>query len=299
MSMFYAAQQEILNYYLVEKKNNINVSFEFFPPKTDSMRKILWNSINKLSKLNPYFVSVTYGANSGERIGINTVIQYIKKNTNLVVAPHITCIDETPQALMDIALEYWNNDIRSVVALRGDQSRKKYPSSMYAVDLVTLLKKIGDFDIAVAAYPEVHPEAKTAQADLINLKKKIDAGANKAITQFFFDVEQYLRFRDVCISVGIEIEIIPGILPVFNFRQLQYFAGFTKVRIPNWMRAFFHGLDNDLETQKMIGVSIAIDMIKILIKEGVKNFHFYTLNRSDLTYTICHVLGIREIVTAQ
>lgn len=291
--MFYAAQQEILNQYLTEQQGNINVSFEFFPPKTDDMKKRLWKSINKLSKLNPNFVSVTYSANSGERTETDKVIEYIKNRTNLIAAPHVTCINTTPQVLQDIALNYWNSGIRNIVALRGDQSAKKKSSSMYAVDLVVLLKKIGDFDIAVAAYPEVHPESKTAQSDLINLKKKIDAGANRAITQFFFDVEQYLRFRDLCITIGIEIEIIPGILPVFNFSQLQYFLGFTKVKIPNWMYTIFNGLDHDLETQKMIGVSIAIDMVKILIKEGVRNFHFYTLNRADLTYTICHVLGMR------
>lgn len=296
MHIFHAAQQEILNQYLVEQRNNINVSFEFFPPRTNDMEKMLCRSINKLSKLNPNFVSVTYSSNFGERSETDKVIQYIKNQTNLIAAPHLTCINSTPQILQDIAWKYWNSGIRSIVALRGDQLTKKCSSFMYAVDLVALLKKIGDFDISVAAYPEVHPEAKTAQSDLINLKKKVDAGANRAITQFFFDVEQYLRFRDLCMTIGIDIEIVPGILPVFNFRQLQHFTEFTKVRIPNWMHIIFNGLDNDLETQKMIGFNIAIDMVKILIREGVRNFHFYTLNRSDLTYTICHVLGIKESI---
>lgn len=294
MNMFYAMQQEVLNQYLTERRKDIGVSFEFFPPKTNDMKNMLCKSINKLSKLNPNFVSVTYSANSGKRVETDKVITYIQQQTSLVVAPHVTCIDTTPQMLEDIAWEYWNNGIRSVVALRGDQSIKKYTSSMYAIDLVSLLKKIGDFDISVAAYPEVHPEAKTAQSDLINLKKKIDAGANRAITQFFFDVEQYLRFRDLCVSIGIEIEIIPGIFPIFNFSQLQHFTTFTKVKIPNWMYIIFDGLEHDLETQKMIGTSIAIDMVKILIKEGVRNFHFYTLNRAESTYAICHVLGIKE-----
>lgn len=292
--MFHATQQTILNQYLTEQRKDISVSFEFFPPRTDDMEKILLQSINKLSKLRPNFVSVTYSANFGKRIATDKVIKYIKKHTNLIAAPHVTCIDMTPKMLEDIARDYWNNGIRNIVALRGDHVTNKYSSSMYAVDLVSLLRKIGDFNITVAAYPEVHPEAKTAQSDLINLKKKIDAGANRAITQFFFDVEQYLRFRDLCMSIGIEIEIIPGILPIFNFRQLQHFTEFTKVKIPNWMQIFFNGLDNDLDTQKMIGISIAIDMVKVLIKEGVRNFHFYTLNRSDLTYTICHILGIKE-----
>lgn len=294
MSMFYAVQQEMLNQYLVEQKEDINFSFEFFPPKTDDMKIMLRQSIRKLSKLNPNFVSVTYSANTGNYVETNKVINYIKDRTSLIVAPHITCIDSTPQMLKDLAWEYWNDGIRNVVALRGDQSTTRYVSSMYALDLVILLKKIGDFDIAVAAYPEVHPEAKTAQSDLINLKKKIDAGANRAITQFFFDVEQYLRFRDLCISIGIEIDIIPGILPIFNFRQLQHFIAFTRVRIPSWMYSVFSGLDHDLETQKMIGTSIAIDMVRILIKEGVRSFHFYTLNRAELTYAVCHILGRQE-----
>lgn len=293
--MFHATQQAILNQYLAElQEGNINVSFEFFPPRTDEMEQIFWKTINKLSKLNPIFVSVTYNANSGTRNHTDKTIKDIKKHTGLIAAPHLTCINETPQALQIIAQEYWNNGIHNIVALRGDQMKKTYQSSMYAADLVYLLKKIGNFDIAVAAYPEVHPEAKSAQSDLINLKKKIDAGANRAITQFFFDVEQYLRFRDLCVSVGIDIEIVPGILPIFNFRQLQHFITFTKVKIPHWIYVIFNGLDHDLETQKMLGTFVAIDMIRVLLKEGVRNFHFYTLNRSDLTYAICHTLGIKN-----
>lgn len=164
---------------------------------------------------------------------------------------------------------------------------------MYATDLVSLLKSVGDFDISVAAYPEVHPEAKSAQADLINLKKKIDAGANRAITQFFFDAESYLRFRDRCVATGIDVEIVPGILPVSNFKQLQRFATMTNVRVPNWMTAMFDGLDNDADTRKIVGAAIAMDMVKILSREGVKDFHFYTLNRAELSYAICHTLGVR------
>lgn len=294
MSMFYSTQQEILNQHLAELKGKVNVSFEFFPPQTNDMKKILWNTINKLRKLHPYFVSVTYSVNSGNRDDTDKIIKDIKKNTGLTVAPHLTCMNTTPQQLKNIGKKYWNNGIHNIIALRGDHIiNKQHRSSMYASDLVSLLKKIGDFDITVAAYPEVHPEAKNAQSDLINLKKKINAGANRAITQFFFDVEQYLRFRDLCISVGIQIEIIPGILPVFNFYQLKNFISFTNVKIPRWMYVMFDGLDQDVETQKLFGISIAIDMIKILTKEGVKNFHFYTLNRSELTYAICHSLGIR------
>lgn len=295
MSISPVIKQDILNQFLVELKENISVSFEFFPPKNVLMKQKLWKSISKLKKLNPDFVSVTYGAYSGNRDNTNNTIKEIKKHTGLIVAPHLTCIDSTPQALKDIAQEYWNNGIHNIIALRGDRSAMQKSPFMYAADLVSLLKKVGDFDIAVAAYPEVHPEAKNARSDLINLKKKIDAGANKAITQFFFDIDRYLRFRDSCVSIGIKVEIIPGILPVFNFQQLQNFINFTKVKVPNWMYIFFDGLDNDIDTQKMIGTAIAIDMVKILIKEGVRNFHFYTLNRSDLTYTICHILGVDKV----
>lgn len=294
MSMFHATQQEILNQHLAELQGKVNVSFEFFPPQTNEMKKILWNTINKLSKLNPYFVSVTYSVHAVNRNQTDKITTDIKKKTGLTVAPHLTCINTTPQKLKTIGKKYWENGIHNIIALRGDQIiTQQYQSSMYASDLVSLLKKIGDFDITVAAYPEVHPEAKNAQSDLINLKKKIDAGANRAITQFFFDIEQYLRFRDLCISIGIQIEIIPGILPIFNFHQLKNFISFTNTKIPHWMYVMFDGLDQDTETQKLLGISIAIDMIKILIKEGVKNFHFYTLNRSDLTYAICHALGIK------
>ncbi len=164
---------------------------------------------------------------------------------------------------------------------------------MYAADLVELLKGEADFDISVAAYPEVHPEAKSAQADLINLKRKVDAGANRAITQFFFDVESYLRFRDRCAAAGIDVEIIPGILPVSNFKQASRFATMTNVRIPAWMHKQFEGLDDDPVTRQMVGVSNAIDMVRVLSREGVKDFHFYTLNRAELTYALCHTLGVR------
>ena len=163
----------------------------------------------------------------------------------------------------------------------------------YASDLVALLKSVADFDISVAAYPEVHPEAKSAQADLLNLKRKIDAGANRAITQFFFDVDSYLRFRDRCVTVGIDVEIIPGILPVSNFKQLQKMAAMTNVKVPSWMGKMYEGLDDDQTTRNLVAANIAMEMVKVLSKEGVKDFHFYTLNRAELSYAICHVLGVR------
>ncbi|EJD6049207.1 MULTISPECIES: methylenetetrahydrofolate reductase [Providencia] len=293
MSFFHANQREALNQNLAELDGQINVSFEFFPPRSEEMEQTLWKSIDRLKNLKPKFVSVTYGANSGERDRTHSIIKDIKDKTGLIAAPHLTCIDASPDELKAIARDYWNNGIRHIVALRGDLPDNSRKPDMYAVDLVELLKGEADFDISVAAYPEVHPEAKSAQADLISLKKKIDAGANRAITQFFFDVESYLRFRDRCVATGIDVEIVPGILPVSNFRQLERFAKLTNVRIPAWMSKMYEGLDDDPESRNLVGASIAMDMVKILSREGVKDFHFYTLNRSELTYAICHTLGVR------
>ena len=293
MSFFHASQRDALNQSLAEVQGQINVSFEFFPPRTSEMEQTLWNSIDRLSSLKPKFVSVTYGANSGERDRTHSIIKGIKDRTGLEAAPHLTCIDATPDELRTIARDYWNNGIRHIVALRGDLPPGSGTPEMYASDLVTLLKEVADFDISVAAYPEVHPEAKSAQADLLNLKRKVDAGANRAITQFFFDVESYLRFRDRCVSAGIDVEIIPGILPVSNFKQAKKFADMTNVRIPAWMAQMFDGLDDDAETRKLVGANIAMDMVKILSREGVKDFHFYTLNRAEMSYAICHTLGVR------
>ncbi|MBC8954395.1 MULTISPECIES: methylenetetrahydrofolate reductase [Xenorhabdus] len=293
MSFFHANQREALNQNLAELDGQIRVSFEFFPPSTPEMEQTLWKSIDRLSKLKPKFVSVTYGANSGERNRTHSIIKGIKEKTGLDAAPHLTCIDASREELRDIAHDYWRNGIRHIVALRGDLPNDSGKPEMYGADLVELLKKEADFDISVAAYPEVHPEAKSAQADLINLKRKIDAGANRAITQFFFDVESYLRFRDRCVATGIDVEIVPGILPVSNFRQLQRFATITNVRIPSWMTKMFEGLEDDPESRNLVGASIAMDMVKILSREGVKDFHFYTLNRAELSYAICHTLGVR------
>ena len=293
MSFFHANQREALNQSLAEVHGQINVSFEFFPPRTSEMEQTLWNSIDRLSSLKPKFVSVTYGANSGERDRTHSIIKGIKDRTGLEAVPHLTCIDATRDELRAIAKDYWDNGIRHIVALRGDLPPGSGKPDMYAADLVTLLKEVADFDISVAAYPEVHPEAKSAQADLLNLKRKVDAGANRAITQFFFDVESYLRFRDRCASTGIDVEIIPWILPVTNFKQAKKFADMTNVRIPAWMSQMFEGLDDDAETRKLVGASIAMDMVKILSREGVKDFHFYTLNRAEMSYAICHTLGVR------
>ncbi|WP_407331615.1 methylenetetrahydrofolate reductase [Enterovibrio sp. 27052020O] len=293
MGYSHASHLDSLNQNLSDLNGDINVSFEFFPPSSESMEQTLWASVQRLKTLQPKFVSVTYGANSGERDRTHSIVKSIKQETGIEAAPHLTCIDASRDELKTIARDYWNSGIRHIVALRGDLPEKGQKPEMYASDLVELLKGEADFDISVAAYPEVHPEAKSAQADLINLKRKVDAGANRAITQFFFDVESYLRFRDRCVAAGIDVEIIPGILPVSNFKQAAKFANMTNVRIPNWMHNQFAGLDDDPVTRQMVGASQAIDMVRVLSREGVKDFHFYTLNRAELTYAMCHTLGVR------
>ena len=291
--MSYAREIDILNQNISDLNGKINVSFEFFPPKNEKMENLLWDSIHRLKVLKPKFVSVTYGANSGERDRTHSVVKRIQGETGIIAAPHLTGIDATPEELKVIAKDYWDNGIRHIVALRGDEPPGYRKKPFYASDLVKLLKEVADFDISVAAYPEVHPEAKSAQADLIYLKQKVEAGANRAITQFFFDIDSYLRFRDRCVSVGIDVEIIPGILPVTNFKQLEKMAKVTNVKIPSWMQKMYQGLEEDQTTRNLVAASIAMDMVKILSKEGVKDFHFYTLNRSELTYAICHTLGVR------
>ena len=294
MALSHAQQIGILNQSLAELDGSINVSFEFFPPKTAEMEATLWRSVERLAPLKPKFMSVTYGANSGERDRTHVIVKRIQEETGIIAAPHLTCIDASRDELITIAEDYWRAGIRHIVALRGDLppgSTEK--PAMFAADLVELLRGVADFDISVAAYPEVHPEAKSAQADLISLKRKVDAGASRAITQFFFDCEIYLRFRDRCAAMGIDVEIVPGILPVTNFKQLTKFATLTNVKVPNWLSRMYEGLDEDLTTRNMVAAAIAMEQVKILQREGVKDFHFYTLNRAELTYAICHTLGVR------
>ncbi|SDH74212.1 5,10-methylenetetrahydrofolate reductase (NAD(P)) [Vibrio xiamenensis] len=293
MGYTHAGHIDALNQNIAELSDNINVSFEFFPPSSEKMEETLWNSVHRLKTLQPKFVSVTYGANSGERDRTHSIIKEIKAQTGLVATPHLTCIDASREELIQIADDYWANGIESIVALRGDIPPGGGAPAMYASDLVELLKSRHNFDISVAAFPEVHPEAKSAQADLLNLKRKVDAGASRAITQFFFDVESYLRFRDRCVAAGIDVEIVPGILPVSNFKQASRFAAQNNVKVPGWMARQFEGLDDDPTTRQLVGASQAIDMVRVLSREGVKDFHFYTLNRAEMTYALCHTLGVR------
>ena len=282
-----------------ENKNRTKVSFEFFPPNTAAMEETLWNSIKHLSVLEPRLASVTYGADGSTRERTHAAVARMRKETNLTAAPHLTCIGASQGEIDDIARKYWDIGVRHLVALRGDPPRDvqqytPYPGGYaYAADLVAGLKRVADFDISVAAFPEVHPEAASAQSDLDNLKRKMDAGASRAITQFFFDVDLYLRFRDRCATAGIESTIVPGILPITRFPQLTNFAEQCGATVPSWLRHRFDGLDDDPDTRKLIAASVAIEQVQLLQKEGIEEFHFYTLNRSELTFAICHALGVR------
>ena len=289
----YAQGIDTLNQSLSELKG-IDVSFEFFPPKTELMEQTLWKSVERLAPLKPSYMSVTYGANSGERDRTHDVVKRIQTETGIQAVPHLTCVDATREELIEIAKDYWQSGIRKIVALRGDLPQGVEKPQSYASDLVALLKEVADFEIAVAAYPEKHPEAPNSQFDLLNLKRKADAGASEAISQFFFDAEVFLRFRDRAAATGIDLDIVPGILPVTNYQTLQRFAGFTNVHVPQWLHKMYDGVDKDDQTTRnLMGANIAMNMVKVLAKEGVRKFHFYTLNRSELSYAICHMLGLR------
>lgn len=278
----------------------VSVSFEFFPPHDEHMQAQLWSSIERLSTLGPAFVSVTYGADGSTRERTHSTVARIVRETGLTAAPHLTCVGATRGEIDEIAAAYWDMGIRHLVALRGDAApgsgvyQPQPEGYAYAADLVAGLKRVADFDISVAAYPEVHPDAPSAVFDLDNLRRKLDAGASRAITQFFFDVEVFLRFRDQAAAAGIESAIVPGILPITRFPQLERFATRCGASVPDWLRQRFVGLDDDAETRQMIAASVAIDQVHKLQKEGLQEFHFYTLNRSELTYAICHALGVRK-----
>ncbi len=275
------------------------ISFEFFPPKTAEMELRLWEVIKRLEPLAPRFVSVTYGAGGSTRERTHATVRRIRYETALEPAAHLTCVAATRAAIDAVAWDYWQAGIRHIVALRGDpptsgQAYAPQPGGYhYAADLVSGLKAVADFEISVAAYPETHPEAESAERDLDNLKRKVDAGATRAITQYFFDVDLFLRFRDRAATAGIAVPIVPGILPVTNFAQVKKFSAACGASIPAWMQRHFDGLDDDPDTRRLVAASIAAEQCRRLHAEGVHEFHFYTLNRADLIVAICHLLGVR------
>jgi len=276
----------------------VSVSFEFFPPGDDAAAEHLWGAVQRLAPLKPRFVSVTYGADGSTRSRTHDCVMRILRDTELVVAPHLTCVGAPRDEVIGIAEDYWRLGVRHMVALRGDPAPgshyRPHPGGFaFGSDLVLGLRRAAPFEISVAAYPEGHPESRTVDADLENLKRKIDAGANRAITQFFFDPDVFLRYRDRCAAAGIRASIVPGILPITRFPHMLRFAERCGASVPEWLRRRFDGLDDDADTRRMIAAHVAIDQVQRLREHGVEEFHFYTLNRAELTYAICHAMGIR------
>ncbi len=281
---------------------DIEVSFEFFPPKTDKMNETLWHSVETLAPLGPRFASVTYGAGGSTRERTHQQVVRIQNEAHIPAAAHLTCVEATREQVDEVARHYWEEGVRHIVALRGDppDGASKYTPHpggyANAVELIAGLKKVADFEISVAAYPEVHPDSPDAQADIDNLKAKFDAGATRAITQFFFDPQCFFEFRDKAAAAGIEGEIVPGIMPVLSFAAVQRMSGLCGTAIPHWMEGLFDGLDDRPEARKLVSATIAAELCRRLYAGGVRQFHFYTLNRAELSYAICHMLGLRPKV---
>lgn len=287
------------NAHAARRSGPLKVSFEFFPPKTPEMEESLWRSVMRLAPLGPRFVSVTYGAGGSTRERTHNTVVRILNETGLKPAAHLTCVGASKGEVDEVAQHYWQAGIRHIVALRGDAPEgsggfQPHPQG-YAnsTDLITGLKKIADFEISVGCYPEGHPDTASPRIELEHLKRKADAGATRCITQYFFDTDVYFRFLDRARSAGITIPIVPGILPVTNFRQVTKFSAACGASVPAWMADQFDGLDDDPETRRMVAAHIAAEQCRRLLAAGIDEFHFYTLNRADLTYAICHVLGVR------
>ena len=282
-----------------QARGDIRVSFEFFPPKTEKMADTLWESIQTLAPLQPRFVSVTYGAGGSTRERTHATVERILKETGLTPAAHLTCVGASKGEVDDVARAYWDLGVRHIVALRGDPPE---PGARYqphpqgyrdAAALVAGLKKVAPFDISVAAYPEIHPDSSSRGFDLENLKRKVDAGADRAISQFFFSAESFFRFQDEAAAAGIDIEIVPGILPVSNVATTRRFAQTCGAAIPDWLDQLFDGLDDLPAARQLVAATVASELCGQLYAGGVRCFHFYTLNRAELSYAICHLLGVR------
>ena len=275
------------------------LSFEFSPPRTEAAEQALWTCIERLAPLGPRFVSVTYGAGGSTRDRTHHTVARLATETALVPAAHLTCVGATQDEVNEVAHEYWNAGVRHIVALRGDppagSEYAPHPGGYpYAADLVAGLHAIAPFEISVGAYPEVHPAAASADADLDALKRKLDAGATRAITQYFFDTDVYLRFLDRCLAAGIAAPIVPGIMPVTNFTQIARFSALCGASVPNWLGRMFDGTEDEPELRRMIGMVVAAEQVRLLQANGVDEFHFYTLNRPELTFAIAHLLGCRS-----
>lgn len=275
------------------------VSFEFFPPKTSKMEETLWDAVKTLAPLAPRFVSVTYGAGGSTRERTHATVERIVRETDVPAAAHLTCVDASRAEIDEVARAYWSAGVRHIVALRGDPavagtSFEAHPAGYAsAADLVAGLKAIAPFEISVACYPETHPDSATAAADLDNLKRKLDAGATRAITQFFFEPETFFRFRDQVAAAGIDAEIMPGIMPVSNFGAIQRMSAMCGTAVPPWMARLFEGLDGHPAARQLVAATVSAELCRRLYAGGVRHFHFYTLNRAELSYAICHLLGLR------
>ena len=282
---------------------DVAISFEFFPPKTEGMEKTLWESVETLTPLAPRFVSVTYGAGGSTRERTHATVARIARDTPIPAAAHLTCVNASRAEIDAIADDYWQAGVRHIVALRGDppakDARFEARPDGYATsaELVAGLKRCHDFEISVGVYPEVHPEAASASADLDALKAKLDAGATRGISQFFFEPDTFLRFRDRVAAAGISAEIVPGILPVTNFANLQRMAAPCGTDVPPWMAHLFAGLDDKPAARQLVAATIAAELCRRLYAGGVRHFHFYTLNRAELAYAICHMLGVRPMMS--
>ena len=279
-------------------KKSLKVSFEFFPPKDQKMSQTLWKSIKRLEPLEPQFVSVTYGAMGSTRSRTHELVKKIIKETKIQPAAHLTCVGSKVSEIENIARNYWSDGIKHIVALRGDILKEKSENKEelnFATDLIKVLKRINDFEITVSAYPEGHPDSKIKDQDIDYLRRKIDLGATRAITQFFLDTNLFIEFLNKLRQKNINIPVIPGILPVTNCEKTIQFSNTMNVKIPEWLRNMFVGLDSDPETRKLVAANISAEQCKTLAKEGVNEFHFYTLNRADLSFAICHILGIRAL----
>jgi methylenetetrahydrofolate reductase (NADPH) len=274
------------------------LSFEFFPPRTEALEQQLWACVRRLEPLAPRFVSVTYGAGGSTQARTHATVTRLLRETSLVPAAHLTCVGATREEVDAVAAAYHEAGVRHIVALRGDMPGgapySPHPGGYsFAADLVAGLKRVADFEITVAAYPETHPAAPSPEADLDNLKRKLDAGATRAITQYFFEPETYLRFLDRCLAAGIKAPIVPGIMPVSNFAQAVKFSAMCGASVPAWLGHLFEGLDEDAETRRMVAAVVAAEEVRLLQANGIDEFHFYTLNRPDLVYAIAHILGVR------
>ena len=281
-----------------------DVSFEFFPPKTEKINEMLWSSIKRLEPLGPRFVSVTYGAGGGTRERTHATVVRLLKDTSLVPAAHLTCVGASRGEIDDVAAGYWDAGVRHIVALRGDPPRDDPNFTPHddgyanAAELVAGLKRVADFEISVASYPEVHVDATSPSADIEYLKRKVDAGASRAITQVFFDPDVFLRWLEKVRAAGISVPVVPGIMPVSNCEGAVRFCKMCGADVPAWMHRLFQGLEEDAETRKLVGATIAAEQCRRLQAAGINEFHFYTLNRADLTYAICHILGLRDTAPA-